>query len=182
MCQYQTHKADVYVSICIYTFKWVTAFCVVSIVEYMRHMCGCQCMCQYIYACTYINLPIWNTQADVYAAICIYTFKWVTACCVVWILENVCMCQHIYACTYVNVSIWNTQGRCICINVYIYFQVGHCILHCLNRRKYKTYVWVSMYSQDTGWRRPIGCLKLQVIFRKRATNYRALLRKMTDKR
>ena len=27
---------------------------------------------------------------------------------------------------------------------------------------------------DTGWRRPIGCLKLQVIFRKRATNYRAL--------
>jgi len=31
----------------------------------------------------------------------------------------------------------------------------------------------------TGWRRPIGCLKLQVIFRKRATNYRALLRKFT---
>jgi len=30
-----------------------------------------------------------------------------------------------------------------------------------------------------GWRRPSGCLKLQVIFRKRATNYRALLRKMT---
>jgi len=30
----------------------------------------------------------------------------------------------------------------------------------------------------TGWRRPIGCLKLQVIFCKRATNYRALLRKM----
>ena len=32
---------------------------------------------------------------------------------------------------------------------------------------------------DTGWRRPIGCIKLQVISRKRATNYRALLRKMT---
>jgi len=31
----------------------------------------------------------------------------------------------------------------------------------------------------TGWRRLIGCLKLQVIFRKRATNYSALLRKMT---
>jgi len=31
----------------------------------------------------------------------------------------------------------------------------------------------------TGWRRCIGCLKLQVIFRKRATNYRALLREMT---
>ena len=40
-----------------------------------------------------------------------------------------------------------------------------------------TYIiyWVGR----TGWRRLIGCLKLQVIFRKRATNYRALLRKMT---
>jgi len=33
----------------------------------------------------------------------------------------------------------------------------------------------------TGWRRPIGCLRLQVIYRKRATNYRAVLRKMTCK-
>jgi len=31
----------------------------------------------------------------------------------------------------------------------------------------------------TGWRRPIGCLKLQVIFRRRANNYRAVLREMT---
>ena len=31
----------------------------------------------------------------------------------------------------------------------------------------------------TGWRRLVGCLKVQIIFRKRATNYRALLRKMT---
>ena len=29
------------------------------------------------------------------------------------------------------------------------------------------------------WRRLTGCLKLQVIFRKRATNYRALLQKIT---
>jgi len=34
-------------------------------------------------------------------------------------------------------------------------------------------------SVITGWRRLIGCLKLQVIFRNRATNYRAVLRKMT---
>jgi len=33
----------------------------------------------------------------------------------------------------------------------------------------------------TGWRRPIGCLKSQVIFRKRGTNSRALLLKMTYK-
>jgi len=34
---------------------------------------------------------------------------------------------------------------------------------------------------DTGWRRCIGCLKLQVSFRKQTTNYRALLRKETYK-
>ena len=33
----------------------------------------------------------------------------------------------------------------------------------------------------TGWRRPRGCLKSQVIFRKGAIKNRALLRKMTDK-
>jgi len=36
-------------------------------------------------------------------------------------------------------------------------------------------------STDIGWRKSIGCLKLQVNFCKRATNYRALLRKMTYK-
>jgi len=35
--------------------------------------------------------------------------------------------------------------------------------------------------ESTGWQNPIGCLKLQVILRKRATNYRALLQKMTTK-
>ena len=33
----------------------------------------------------------------------------------------------------------------------------------------------------TRWRNPIGCLESQVIFRKRATKYRALLREMTCK-
>jgi len=37
------------------------------------------------------------------------------------------------------------------------------------------------YILNTGWRRPMGCLILQGIFRKRATNYRALLRKKTYK-
>jgi len=34
---------------------------------------------------------------------------------------------------------------------------------------------------DSGWQRLIGCLKLQVIFRKRATSCRDLLRKLTHK-
>jgi len=43
---------------------------------------------------------------------------------------------------------------------------------------HQTPIWVDGYTlSGTGWRRPIECLKLQVIFRKRATNYRALLQK-----
>ena len=39
-------------------------------------------------------------------------------------------------------------------------------------------VW---YVSDTGWSRCIGSPKLHVIFHNRATNYRALLRKMTNR-
>ena len=42
------------------------------------------------------------------------------------------------------------------------------------------YAWQDQFLR-TGWRRPIGCLELQLMFRKRASNYRALLRKMTCK-
>ena len=60
------------------------------------------------------------------------------------------------------------------------------LIHMCDRKgdtKYQVLLdWeVLMLNIRTGWRRPIGCLKLQVIFRKRATNYRALLRKITCK-
>ena len=42
-------------------------------------------------------------------------------------------------------------------------------------------VQVNTYKTTAGWRRCIGCLELQVSFCKRATNHRALLRKMTSK-
>jgi len=72
----------------------------------------------------------------------------------------------------------------ICIHIYIYMHV------------YK-YIYIYMYTHEllplkqiksweirhralhTEWQRPLGCPKLQIIFRKRAINYRALLRKMT---
>ena len=38
-----------------------------------------------------------------------------------------------------------------------------------------------MTNSSTVWRRSIGCLKFQVVFRKRAANYRVLLREMTSK-
>jgi len=64
-----------------------------------------------------------------------------------------CVCLYVYACKY------------ICIHTCVY-----------------THMHMYMYTyihKGTGWRRLIGCLKLQVIVRRRATNYRAFLRKMT---
>jgi len=40
-------------------------------------------------------------------------------------------------------------------------------------------VWHDSFMCGTGWRRLIGSRKLQIIFHKRATKYRSLLRKMT---
>ena len=42
-------------------------------------------------------------------------------------------------------------------------------------------MWRKAGHTCTGWQRPIGSPKLQIIFHKRATKYRSLLRKMTYK-
>ena len=47
--------------------------------------------------------------------------------------------------------------------------------------KYRIVVRQQCMVRCTGWRRPIRCLKLQVILRKKITNYRAFLQKMTYK-
>ena len=52
---------------------------------------------------------------------------------------------------------------CICMYLYTH-EVG---------------IYLYEHGNGTGWRRPIGRLKLRVSFRKRATNYRALLQKIT---
>ena len=65
---------------------------------------------------------------------------------------------------------------CLCVCVYVSVCVHLClfVLVCVCMRT----KWCFL---PTGWRRHIGCLKLQVFFRKRATNHRALLQKMTYK-
>jgi len=52
------------------------------------------------------------------------------------------------------------------------------VLMAQQKVKYAKIIHVPWPTQ-TGWRENIGCLKLQVIFRKRATIYRALRRKIT---
>jgi len=59
--------------------------------------------------------------------------------------------------------------------------VIHTCMRVRDSYKHTWYLLPDSASDATGWRRQIGCLKLQVIVRKRVTNYRALLRKMTYK-
>ena len=70
-----------------------------------------------------------------------------------------------HRCTYIHV--------CIHIHTYIYARI--CIYYIYSH----IYKHLQPLSYCTGWRRPVGCLQLQVIFRKRATDYRALLRILT---
>ena len=64
---------------------------------------------------------------------------------------------------------------CVCVCVCACVCVCVCVRVCVRERADE---YVGSYYR---WRILIGCLQLQVIFRKRVTNYRARLRKMTYK-
>ena len=92
--------------------------------------------------------------------------------CIQMFLCGICVCMYIkmvytYVYSYVQVG-------CKYVNTYGYVQVGYMQVY--------TCVDVRIYiHKGTFWRRPVECIKMQVIFRKRAIMYRALLRKMTYK-
>jgi len=78
---------------------------------------------------------------------------------------------------YKYMCIWfafSKSSRCILRYMYIYGAHSH-IYICYFYGAY------SLRLGGTGWRRLIGSPKLQIIFHKRATKYRSLLRKMTYK-
>ena len=85
--------------------------------------------------------------------------------------------RHKYSWIYIYIQTHIQGGEKIYTHVYIY-------IYKHTYRVANTYIHMYIYiytNTHTGWRRPIGCLKLQVISRKRASNYRPLLRKMTCK-
>jgi len=89
----------------------------------------------------------------------------VQRCIVYWLCEYSCLIS------YSRIASSNTLPLGTCL----FIRLGTCLFIRLGS---------SLFIRaqcGTGWRRPIGCLKLQVIFRKRATNYRELLREMTYK-
>ena len=73
--------------------------------------------------------------------------------------------EEFFGHTHINIVIINIHIR-TCIRAYRY---KHTVTH------------VTAARRVTGWRTCTGCRKLQVSFRKIATNFRALLRKMNCK-
>jgi len=64
---------------------------------------------------------------------------------------------------------------CVCVCVCVCVPAG---LHLIEVRGIAR-TCICMCTHDIGWRRLIGCLELQIIFCKRATNHRGLLWKVT---
>jgi len=93
-------------------------------------------------------------------------------------LHAVCLCMHM-----------NTH---VYVNIYTHISTPHhttSSLASLSCSAFMLYacvcIWfhacMQTFTRETGWRRPIGCLKMHIVFRKRATNHRALWRKITFK-
>ena len=87
---------------------------------------------------------------------------------------------NIHVCIYMYIYIRTTCRLPKFIDIYMTFVLTK-LLGLFYKRTPHNQDFFSRISLATGWRRISGCLKLPVIFRKRATNYRALLRKMTYK-
>ena len=90
-----------------------------------------------------------------------------------YVCMYVCMYVYMYVCMYVLCVCIYTCTTSQCLYLYV------CVYVCMYVHMY-VHVYVCMYA-CTGWRRLIGSPKLQIIFHKRATKYRSLLRKMTYK-
>jgi len=107
-----------------------------------------------------------------------YTFLCSCMCICIYIdlpLESIYMHKHRYS--YMMMRIHTLS------HTHVY---THTLSFCLSLSlslslSWHTIQYSSVCVTTTGWRRHIGCLKLQDICRKRAIDYRALLRKITCK-
>ena len=139
--------------------------CVAVFYSVLQYVAICCNMVQWVAVC-------WSVVQ--YDAVCcaeLYALRWITCvalCCIVW-RQSHCNATLFSTFTYVNTS---THDIYICKH-------KHTRTHLHMQTQAHTHTHTLVCKHISVWRRPIGCLKLQDIFRKRATNYRALLRKMT---
>jgi len=103
----------------------------------------------YTHTYVYIYIYMYYICIYIYIHVHVYTCACIHVCCFFVHLISLPLSIYMYMCTF--------------INIHTYIQI---------------YVYICIYTR-TGWRRLIGSPKLQIIFPKRATEYRSLVRKMT---
>jgi len=106
------------------------------------------------------------------SSICLSWMGWgflVTLACVEGLLYVVCVCMRV----------------CVCVCACVHVCMCACVLeqvYTLTRKATHAYTHdTPRHAHNTGWRRLLGSPKSQIIFHKRATKYKSLLRKMTYK-
>ena len=139
-------------------------------------------LCIYIYWYIYIYVYIYiyiHTYTHIYICIYIYIYHYIYVYISTFVCIHICIyvrtCNIYISYTYINKNAdtdTDTSIDAVC-------DTGTDIYTELERSQASTQR-TTLREVYTGWRRRIGCLKLQVIFCKRATNYRALVRKMTN--
>jgi len=116
----------------------------------------------------FLHMDFWESGLACHAWALIWVMshnKWVMKC-NIWVISQmyIYMCINHAQCDLVTLCMIQMTPEFLCAG-YMYN------VQSLQQR--------VLRISSTGWRRLIGCLKFQVIFRKKATIYRALLRKMT---
>jgi len=149
------------------------------------------CVTRFDCMCGKIRLYVWRVTWY-YSFVCgkIHSYVWQDSF-VVWRGSFVCMmCDVILLvrmCGKNLLYVWQDSFVCVawsCISVTWLIrmcEVTHYICDMTHSLVCVAGFICMCRLKHTGWRRLIGCLKLQVIVHKRATKYRALLRKMISK-
>jgi len=113
-------------------------------------------------------------------AVCYSELQCVAVCCSE--LQCVAVCYSALQCVAASCS----ELQCVAVSSSVLQRLAVCCsaLQCAthyNIPQHKHIRTLIVYHINTGWRRCVGRLNLQVSFRKRATDYRALLRSLSAK-
>jgi len=135
-------------------------------------------------ACPVTRMPFCDLRASssIPPAVCmrVYVCMYVRKCIRVCLCVCTCVCASspippaVYMCVYVCAYVCICIRVCVCVCAHVYVFVCACACASVS-------IYACVRSPRTGWRTCIGFLNVQVSFRKRIANYRALLQKMTYK-
>ena len=148
----------------------VAVFC--SVLQYFAVFCS---VLQRVAACcSVLQSPWYLLGKSSSKSMCCRVSQRVAMCCSA--LQRDAVCCSVLQCVAIAMAPLSSKNAC---HTNITDSTSH--LNVTNTSSAGVAETPGFDCHGTGWRRPMSCLKLQVTFRKRDTDYRALLRTMTYK-